>query len=379
VEFDYYEILEISRNANGDEIKKAFRKLALKYHPDRNAGDKKAELKFKQINEAYQVLSDEQKRAIYDRYGKDGLDGRFGSGGGFSADFDLSDIFDSFFGGGFSGRSQKKRYSEKYSADLEIPINLEFNEAVFGCEKEIKFDQKVPCKTCNATGSKDGKNKTCHHCGGSGRITRGNGFMNIVQECPYCQGSGEVISEPCPDCNAKAYKIEKQTVKITIPEGVDNGMRMRVAGKGNIGTNGIQGDLYVSINVKEDKHFIRHNDDVYIEIPVFFTQAVLGESIKIPTLRGEAELKLPVGAKDKQQFIFENEGIKGVNSRKKGRLVAQISIQTPDKLNDEQEELLNKLQASFGIESGKSNTDESVFDKIKGWFKGEEPKKKKKK
>ncbi|MGP1359905.1 molecular chaperone DnaJ [Campylobacter sp.] len=379
MEFDYYEILEISRNANGDEIKKAFRKLALKYHPDRNAGDKEAELKFKQINEAYQVLSDEQKRAIYDKYGKDGLDGRFGSGGGFSADFDLSDIFDSFFGGGFSGRSQKKRYSEKYSADLEIPINLEFNEAVFGCEKEIKFDQKVPCKTCNATGSKDGKNKTCHHCGGSGRITRGNGFMNIVQECPYCQGSGEVISDPCPDCNAKAYKIEKQTVKITIPEGVDNGTRMRVAGKGNIGTNGVQGDLYVSINVKEDKHFIRHNDDVYIEIPVFFTQAVLGESIKIPTLRGEAELKLPVGAKDKQQFIFENEGIKGVNSRKKGRLVAQISIQTPDKLNDEQEELLNKLQASFGIESGKSNSDESVFDKIKGWFKGEEPKKKKKK
>ena len=156
-------------------------------------------------------------------------------------------------------------------------------------------------------------------------------------------------------------------------------MRMRVAGKGNIGANGVQGDLYVSINVKEDKHFIRHNDDVYIEIPVFFTQAVLGESIKIPTLRGEAELKLPVGAKDKQQFIFENEGIKGVNSRKKGRLVAQISIQTPDKLSDEQKELLNKLQASFGIVSGKSSTDESVFDKIKSWFKGDEPKGKKKK
>ena len=237
----------------------------------------------------------------------------------------------------------------------------------------------MPCPTCNATGSKDGKNKTCQHCGGSGRITRGNGFMNIVQECPYCHGSGEVISEPCPDCNAKAYKVQQQSVKITIPEGVDSGMRMRVAGKGNIGANGVQGDLYVSINVKEDKHFIRHNDDVYIEIPVFFTQAVLGESIKIPTLRGEAELKLPVGAKDKQQFIFENEGIKGVNSRKKGRLVAQISIQTPDKLSDEQKELLNKLQASFGIVSGKSSTDESVFDKIKSWFKGDEPKGKKKK
>ena len=257
MEFDYYEILEISRNASGDEIKKAFRKLALKYHPDRNAGDKEAEQKFKQINEAYQVLSDEQKRSIYDRYGKEGLEGRFGSGGGFSADFDLSDIFDSFFGGGFGGGSrQRKRRSEKYSADLEIPINLEFNEAVFGCEKEIKFDQKVPCPTCNATGSKDGKNKTCQHCGGSGRITRGNGFMNIVQECPYCHGSGEVISEPCPDCNAKAYKIQQQSVKITIPEGVDSGMRMRVAGKGNIGANGVQGDLYVSINVKDDKHFI---------------------------------------------------------------------------------------------------------------------------
>jgi len=345
VEFDYYEILEISRNASGDEIKKAFRKLALKYHPDRNAGDKEAEQKFKQINEAYQVLSDEQKRSIYDRYGKEGLEGRFGSGGGFSADFDLSDIFDSFFGGGFGGGSR----------------------------------QRMPCPTCNATGSKDGKNKTCQHCGGSGRVTRGNGFMNIVQECPYCHGSGEVISEPCPDCNAKAYKIQQQSVKITIPEGVDSGMRMRVAGKGNIGANGVQGDLYVSINVKDDKHFIRHNDDVYIEIPVFFTQAVLGESIKIPTLRGEAELKLPVGAKDKQQFIFENEGIKGVNSRKKGRLVAQISIQTPDKLSDEQKELLNKLQASFGIVSGKSSTDESVFDKIKSWFKGDEPKGKKKK
>lgn len=191
MEFDYYEILEISRNASGDEIKKAFRRLALKYHPDRNSGDKEAELKFKQINEAYQVLSDEQKRSIYDRYGKEGLEGRFGSGGGFSADFDLSNIFDSFFGGGFASSSrQRKRYSEKYSADLEIPINLEFNEAIFGCEKEIKFDQKVPCPTCNATGSKDGKSKTCQHCGGSGRITRGNGFMNIVQECPYCHGSG---------------------------------------------------------------------------------------------------------------------------------------------------------------------------------------------
>lgn len=367
MEVDYYEVLEISKNASGEEIKKAYRKLALKYHPDRNAGDKDAEDKFKLVNEAYQVLSDDNKRQIYDRYGKEGLNGQ-GGFGGFSADFDISDIFNSFFGGGES--RSRKRGGEKYPIDFEIPIRIEFNEAIFGCEKEIKYSRKVPCDECKGTGSKDGKTHACKHCGGKGRIAQSRGFMSFVQECPYCGGTGETIKDKCPKCGGASYKEEAQTLKITIPEGVDSGMRMRVSGKGNIGANGDAGDLYVSIDVKDDEHFVRRNEDVYIEIPVFFTQAALGESIEVPTLRGKTQLKLPVGAKDKQQFVFDNEGVKVVNSSRIGRLIVQISIQSPTGLTDEQRELLTKLQESFGIRSGKSvNTDESVFDKIKSWFK----------
>jgi len=379
MEVDYYEILEISKNSDNETIKKAFRKLALKYHPDRNQGDKEAEEKFKMINEAYQVLSDEQKRAAYDRYGKAGLEGGFGGFSGFD-DIDLGDIFGSFFGGGFSqGKSRKRKSVDKYALDFEIPIKIKFNEAVFGIEKELECRIKKPCKVCNSTGSKDGKTHACPHCGGKGRIAQQRGFMSFVQDCPYCGGTGEKISEPCENCHGNGYEEELQNIKINIPAGVDNGMRMRVSGKGNISANGNRGDLYISIDVEPDEHFVRNGNDVYIEIPVFFTQAILGEKITIPTLKGTTELKLPVGAKDKQQFIFENEGIKSVNSKKFGRLVAQISVQTPNKLSDEQNELLVKLQSSFGIQTGKVNTDESVFDKVVSWFKGDENKKDKKK
>lgn len=368
MEIDYYEVLEISRDADGDTIKKAYRKLALKYHPDRNAGDKDAEDKFKLVNEAYQVLSDESKRQIYDRYGRDGL--KNGGGfGGFGAEFDFDDIND-IFSSFFSGGARRKRSNEKYPLDFEISLTIEFNEAVFGCEKEVEYKIKKPCKTCNGTGSKDGKSTSCPHCGGKGRIAQTRGFMSFVQECHHCGGTGQVIKDKCPDCKGRAYEEEKQSLKITIPEGIDSGMRMRVGGKGNRGVSGGVGDLYVSINVKQDEYFIRHNDDIYVEIPVFFTQAMLGESIKIPTLRGTKELELPVGAKDKQQFVFEKEGVKNVNSERIGNFVVQISIQTPKKLTDEQSEMLKKLQESFGIKSGESTQNhESVLDKIKGWFK----------
>ncbi|AII15013.1 DnaK system heat shock co-chaperone [Campylobacter iguaniorum] len=365
MEFDYYEILEISRDADGDTIKKAYRKLALKYHPDRNQGDKEAEEKFKKINEAYEVLSNEEKRGIYDRYGKDGLNSS-GGFGGFEADFDLGDIFSSFFGGGFNGTKSKR--SDKYNLDLEVGIRLEFYEAVFGCEKEIKYKYKTPCKTCNATGAKDGKKATCSHCGGRGKISQRQGFMSFVQACPYCSGTGEQIKEKCKDCYGNGYNEIEANITINIPEGVDDDMRIRVAGKGNVGTKDA-GDLYVRISVKEDENFVRHGDDVYIEIPVFFTQAMLGESIKIPTLRGDTELKLGIGAKDKEQFVFENEGIKNTRTKKNGRLIAQISINTPKKLTDEQKELLEKLQNSFGIKSGESSDGDGIFDKIKSWFK----------
>lgn len=372
MEINYYEILEISRTSDSETIKKAFRKLALKYHPDRNQGDKEAEEKFKLVNEAYQVLGDEEKRRIYDRYGKAGLEGGAGGfGGGFSADFDLGDIFSSFFGGDFGGDRRRKRSLDKYPLDFEIPVNIEFNEAVFGVEKEVKFSIKKPCQSCKGTGSKDGAYKPCPHCGGKGRISQQRGFMSFVQECPYCSGTGEVVKDICGKCEGRGYDEEKQSVTINIPAGVDNGMRMRVAGKGNLSVDGSRGDFYVSISVEPDEHFIRNGNDVYIEIPVFFTQAILGETIKIPTLNGSTGLKLPIGAKDKQQFVFEGEGIKSVNSRKVGRLIAQISIKSPSKLTDEQVEILKKLQESFGIENGKSSADESVFDKVINWFKGD--------
>ena len=376
MKLDYYEILEITRDADGATVKKAYRKLALKYHPDRNEGDKEAEEKFKQINEAYQVLSDEQKRATYDRYGHEGLDRQ-----GFShysdqnyEDImdDLGSIFESVFGGGgFSGfgGGGRRQKPKKYTLDLETEVSLEFNEAVFGCSKEVPYNFKKPCTTCEGTGSKDKELGTCQECGGKGQVFYRQGFMTFSQTCGSCQGQGTMIKNKCDDCSGKGFVEEKAKISVEIPEGIDNGNRIRAAGKGNVDEHGRKGDLYVHIHVKEDSHFVRHNDDIYIEVPVFFTQAVLGETLTIPTLRGEKELKLPLGAKDKQQFVFNGEGVQNVHTRRKGNLVAQITLKYPKKLTDEQQELLEKLQASFGYESTPHEKSfEGVFDKIKSWF-----------
>lgn len=370
---DYYEILGISKGASSDEIKKAYRKLALKYHPDRNGGDKEAEEKFKEISQAYEVLSNEEKRQIYDRYGKEGLEGGGFGGGGFEG-FDFGDLFSSFFGGGSRG-ARRKGASELYEVDLEVLLTIDFSEAIFGCKKELKYTKKSPCKACEATGAKDGAKTTCPHCGGRGQVGIRQGFMSMVQTCPHCYGSGEIIKEKCPECAGKGYEEQKVSTEIKIPEGIDNGNRLRVAGGGNEGKYST-GDLFVRIKVLDDEHFVRHGDDVYIEIPVFFTQAMLGESLKIPTLRGEATLKLDVGTKDRAQFVFEHEGVKNLRSGQIGALVAQISIITPKSLSEEQKELLEKLQSSFGIKSGEIANEEEgflegVFEKIKGWFKGE--------
>jgi molecular chaperone DnaJ len=374
LDLEYYEILEISKDADSNEIKKAYRKLALKYHPDRNQGDKEAEEKFKLVNEAYQVLSDPEKRATYDRYGKAGLDSQ-----GFShfSDMnyedimgDLGSIFESVFGGGFGGSSRRNARNRKYPLDTEVEIDIAFNEAVFGCTKEVKFTYKKPCSDCNGTGSSDGKKSTCSDCHGKGQIFFRQGFMTYSQTCPTCNGRGTIINNPCSSCNAKGYESVSDTVKIDIPEGIDNGNRIRVTGRGNIDERGERGDLYIQTNVAEDEHFVRHNDDIYIEIPVFFTQVALGESITIPTLRGETTLELPMGAKDKQQFVFKKEGIKNVHTNELGNLIAQIKIQYPKKLTSEQKELLVKLQDSFGIQSTPSEGNlDGVFDKIKSWFK----------
>jgi molecular chaperone DnaJ len=373
LDFEYYEILEIEKNAQTDEIKKAYRKLALKYHPDRNQGNKEAEEKFKQINEAYQALSDPSKREIYDRYGKAGLDRQ-----GFShfseqnyEDImgDLGSIFESVFGSGFGfggGGNKRRKGSEKYAIDLESEITLEFNEAIFGCKKEVKFSYKSPCKECAGSGSEDKERSDCPECGGKGQVYYRQGFMTFSQTCQRCRGTGQVIKNPCKACKGKGWEETKESVVVDIPEGIDDNNRIRVAKKGNVSSNGERGDLYIFISVKNDELFVRDGHNIYIEVPVFFTQAILGETITIPTLRGKKELKLPASAQDKQQFVFKNEGVRDLHSKQMGSLVAQISIKYPKSLNEEQKTALKKLQESFGIES--TTHDESVFDKIKSWF-----------
>ncbi len=371
-ELDYYEALEVSRDCSGAELKKSYRKLAMKYHPDRNQGDKDAEERFKIINEAYQVLSDKEKRAIYDRYGKAGLEGHSRGAGGFgrgqSMD-DIMDIFNSMFGGsGFSGGS--RRDNQKYNLDFEIELPLKFNEAVFGVDKKIDIKYKVPCSDCNSTGAKNGKLEVCDYCNGQGQVVMKQGFMSFAQTCPRCNGEGQKIRERCPSCSGRGYHEEPDTITIKIPAGVDTGNRLRAEGYGNQAKNGQRGDLYLVFNVEEDKHFIRDGSDIYTEVPVFFTQTILGDKITIPSLYGELKLDLKPGTKDREQFVFYDEGVPDVHTGVKGRLIAQIKIIYPTKITEEQRELLVKLQESFGVESRPhTSTFDDVFSRVKSWFK----------
>lgn len=376
-ELSYYEILEVSRDADKETIKKAYRKMAKVYHPDKNPGDNEAEHKFKLVNEAYQCLSDDKQRGIYDRYGKEGLQGmgggrgRSGGMGGFE---DLGSIFEEMFSG-FGGSSSRRRRNpadiDKYPLDMNIEMYLSFHEAVFGCEKEVEFSYKKACKSCNGTGAKDGKLATCKQCGGQGQIFMKQGFMTFSQTCPVCHGSGSAAADKCGTCHGDGFSEVREKVTVKIPKGIDSGNRLRVSGKGNIGKKGMRGDLYITFTVRPDKHFVRDGNNVYIEIPVFFTQAVMGDTLTIPSLTGELELKLDVGTRDKQHYTFRNEGIEDVHGHGKGDLIAQINITYPRKLNDEQRELLRKLESSFGLEESKPHESilDSAIEKMKSWFK----------
>ena len=305
--FDYYEILEITRTSDKETIKKAYRKMALKYHPDRNPDDKNAEEQFKRINEAYEVLSDDSKRQIYDKYGKEGLQnsGFSGfSGRDFSDIFgDLGSIFESAFGGSFGFSSQKSKGA--YNLDEIIGLELSFKEAVFGCKKEIHNSFKVACGDCKGTGAKDGKLETCKDCGGKGQVYMRQGFMTFAQTCPTCKGAGQKSAEKCPKCKGSAFEMSSESFEVSIPEGIDDGNRIRIGGRGNADKNGKRGDLYIAVSVAEDEVFVRDGENIYMEVPVFFTSIVLGTTLKIPSLRGELELKIPPNTRDKEQFVFE--------------------------------------------------------------------------
>ena len=381
-EIDYYEALEVSKTCTGGELKKAYRKLAMKYHPDRNPGNKEAEETFKYLSQAYEVLKDKEKRAIYDQYGKAGLEGqgRGGFGGGGQNMDDIMDMFNSMFGGaggggfggfgGFGGGGRQRRNpSQKYNLDSEIELPLKFNEAIFGCEKKIDIHYKVACDDCKGTGAENAKLDTCSYCNGQGQVVMRQGAMSFAQTCPECQGEGQSISKKCDSCSGRGFHEEPDTITISIPAGVDTGNRLRAQGYGNRAKNGQRGDLYLNFEVENDEHFIRDGANIYIEVPVFFTQAVLGESITIPSLDGELDLDLKKGTKDKEQFVFRGEGVADVHSGQRGNLVAQVSIVYPKTLNDEQKEMLSKLQESFGVESKPhSSTFDNAFSKVKGWF-----------
>jgi molecular chaperone DnaJ len=341
---DYYEILGISRDAAEKEIKAKYRKQALKYHPDRNPGDKESEEKFKEAAEAYEVLKDPQKRQIYDQYGHQGLDrSGFAGARGFEDIFsNFGDIFEDFFGFG-GGRRQRTRVQR--GSDLRYDINLEFMEAAFGKETEIDIEKIENCPACSGSGSEPGTQpETCSYCRGTGQFTQNQGFFTVRTTCPYCHGKGTHITHPCATCKGKGKVPVQKKVTLKIPAGVDTGSRLRLNGEGEPGmSGGPSGDLYVFINVKPHKFFQRRDTDVICLVEISFVQAALGDEIKIPTLNGEETLKIPKGTQYGDTFRFRGEGIPSLRGGRRGDQIIQVEIKTPTNINKKQEKLLKEF------------------------------------
>lgn len=371
---DYYDILGISKGTSDDEIKKAYRKLAMKYHPDRNPDNKEAEEKFKDINEAYQVLSDPQKKSQYDQFGTTDFNGGFGGAGGF--DFSgmggFEDIFDSFFGGGFSSR--KRRNGPERGADLEYTLNLTFEEAVFGIEKEITISKNENCDTCNGTGSKPGSNsKTCDNCGGTGQVryqrnTPLGSFVSTAT-CDKCNGTGKVITDPCSHCHGKGTVRKNKKVKIKIPAGVDTGNVLPLRGQGEPGKNGgPSGDLYINLRVAPHKLFNRKGFDIYIEEHISFGKASFGTELKVATIDGDVKYKVPAGTQSGTVFRLKGKGVPRVNGHGRGDEYVKIIVDIPKSLNEKQEEALIAFMEASGEKMDDTHK-KSFVDKIKDSFK----------
>ncbi len=350
---DYYEVLGVAKGATADELKKAYRRLAMKHHPDRNPDDSEAEAKFKEAKEAYEVLADEQKRAAYDQFGHAGVDpsaGGMGGMGGMGGQ-GFSDIFGDVFGDIFGGgrRSQGGPYR---GADLRYELSLSLEEAVLGHDAEINFQSLKECATCNGDGAKPGTaKKSCATCGGVGQIRRQQGFFSVQQTCPDCRGEGMIIEEPCPDCKGQGRVQQARTLSVKVPAGVDTGDRIRLSGEGEAGqAGGPPGDLYVEIRVRPHKVFERDGADLSCRVPLSFTAAALGGETKVPTLGGEVSLKIPAGTQSGKVFRLRGKGVRQVRGGGPGDLYCRVDVETPTDLTGEQKELLQKLQAS--IEAG---------------------------
>jgi molecular chaperone DnaJ len=362
---DFYEVLGVNKDASDDEIKKAYRKLAMKHHPDRNPDNPKAEEHFKEAKEAYEILSDAQKRAAYDQYGHAGVDQQAGMGGGFADAF--GDIFgDIFGGGGRGGRSNVYR-----GADLRYNLEVSLEEAARGTETKIRIPTMAECDTCHGSGAKPGTQPvTCTTCGGHGQVRMQQGFFSIQQACPKCHGSGRMINDPCNSCHGAGRIKQHKTLSVKIPAGVDEGDRIRLSGEGEAGVNGgPTGDLYVVIHLKQHAVFQRDHNDLHCEMPISFTIAALGGEIEIPTLDGSAKIKIPAETQTGKVFRLRGKGIKGVRSSTHGDLMCHMVVETPVSLTERQKELLRELDTINQEDNSRHNPRaKSWMDKVKAFF-----------
>ena len=371
---DCYDVLGLNRDASEEEIKKSYRKLAMKYHPDRNPDSKEAEEKFKEAKEAYEILSDGQKRAAYDQYGHAGVDPQAGGAGGagFGGFGDaFADIFGDIFGGGRAGGGGGGRSNVYRGSDLRYNLEITLEEAARGCEKQIRMPTMDECDVCHGSGAKPGTEaKTCSTCGGVGQVRMQQGFFSIQQTCPTCHGSGKQITDPCRACNGAGRVKKQKTLNVKIPAGVDDGDRIRLAGEGEPGTNGgPHGDLYVVTQIRQHAVFQRDGTDLHCEMPISFTSAALGGEIEIPTLDGAAKIRIPPETQSGQVFRLRGKGIKALRGSQHGDLMCHVLIETPVKLTERQKELLREFESISLDAPGTHNPKaKSFMDKLKDFF-----------
>ena len=376
---DYYEVLGVEKGASAEEIKKAYRKSAMKYHPDRNPGDKEAEEKFKELGEAYEVLSNDDKRSRYDQFGFAGVDPNYGAGqgnpygggfGGFGDFGDLGDIFGSFFGGGGSRRANAN--APRRGENVGVRLDLTFEEAAFGCEKDVNVTRIENCAACNGSGSADGVVDTCSTCRGSGQVRTVQNFMGMQMQstavCPNCNGQGKVIKTPCNTCRGKGKVRRTQKIRVKVPAGVDAGQSVRVRNEGCVGVNGgPNGDVLAEVYIKRHPIFHRNGMDVYCEVPISFTQAALGGEIQVPTLDGKVTFEIPEGTQTGKEFSMADRGIPDVgNPKRRGRHRFTVVVETPTKLTKEQRELLMRLDETLDQKSSPKR--KKFFDTLKDFF-----------
>ena len=373
---DYYEVLGVGKGAGDDEIKKAYRKVAKRYHPDLNPGDKEAEAKFKEANEAYEVLSDPAKKARYDQFGFAGVDPNYGAGpgGGFSGGFDfgdLGDLFNDFFGGGFSGGfgGQRARTGPLRGESLRVGLTITFEEAAFGCEKSVTIDKVDTCADCHGSGCAEGASpETCAQCGGSGVVSQRRqtpmGVFSTQSPCPACGGKGKIIKNPCKTCRGTGQQQRRTTVQVKIPAGIDNGQAISLRGQGNAGKNGgSPGDLQIVVTVRPHSLFRREGTNVYCDAPITFTQAVLGGEMEIPTIDGKVKYTIPEGTQTGSTFRLRGKGIPALSGRGRGDQYVTVYIETPRNLNRQQKEALKKFSET--LNEGNYEERKSFFSKFK--------------